>query len=137
MFQLDSLLAETMKVIEKSKDLVNIFGVFSLQELDLPLLVHYSVNVDNSMKNEVVSIRQYKYVTIFCNPVSKLYFSCLINRGEMVRVRLLCNKRAISCSLNAIQIRASLPLLLSNLGLEESPKSPLGSVALWRTQRRK
>ena len=111
MYQLDSLLAETMKVIEKSKDLVNIFGVFSLQELDLPLLVHYPVNVDNSMKNEVVSIRQYKYVPIFCNPVSKLYFSCLINRGEMVRVRLLCNKRAISCSLNAIQIRASLPLL--------------------------
>ena len=98
MFQLDSLLAETMKVIEKSKDLVKLFGVFS-------------VNVDKSMKNEVVSIRQYKYVTIFCNPVSKLYFSCLINRGEMVRVRLLCNKRAISCSLNAIQIRASLPLL--------------------------
>ena len=28
MYQLDSLLAETMKVIEKSKDLVNIFGVF-------------------------------------------------------------------------------------------------------------
>ena len=40
--------------------------------------------------------------------------------NSVVRVRLLCNKRAISCSLNAIQIRASLPLLRMYDGAVES-----------------
>ena len=82
MYRLDSLIAETMEVTEKNKIPMICFGDFSIQELDLPLLVHYPVNVDISMKIEILSIRLYKYVPILCNPVSNCIFSCLINRGR-------------------------------------------------------